>query len=51
MIADDLVGGVQNKYKLKVEICLLYQQDTREKPAHAHWGCGDIFSGLWQIRI
>jgi hypothetical protein len=51
MIADDLVGGVESRYKLKDEILVLYQQNTREKATHAHRGCGDIFSCLSQIRI
>jgi hypothetical protein len=51
MIADDLVGEVYSRYKLTDEILLLYQQDRREKPTHAHWGCGDVSSCLWQGRI
>jgi hypothetical protein len=31
IIANDLVGVVQSRDKLKDEILLLYQQDTREK--------------------
>jgi hypothetical protein len=42
MMADDLVRGVQSRYKPKDEFLLLYQQDTQEKPTHAHWGCGDV---------
>jgi hypothetical protein len=51
MIAADLVGGVESRYKLQNQIHLLFQQDTREKPTHAHWGSGDVSTCLWQIRI
>jgi hypothetical protein len=42
MIADHLVGGVKVGIKLKDEILLLYQLDTREKPTQAYWGCGHV---------
>jgi hypothetical protein len=51
MIADDLIGWVQRRSKLKDEILLLYHQDIPEKLTHTHWYCGDVSSCLWQIRI